>query len=45
MDPVQVYETTIYNRERRGQAFTFVTIPARSLPAGEVPSVERVADI
>jgi hypothetical protein len=45
MDPVQIYETTIYNRERRGQAFTFVTIPARALPESEVPSVERVADV
>jgi hypothetical protein len=43
MDPVQVYETTIYNRERRGQKFSFITIPARSLPDGEVPSINEVA--
>jgi len=43
MDPVQIYETTIYNRERRGQAFTFLTIPSRSLPDGEVPPVKRLA--
>jgi hypothetical protein len=43
MDPVQVYETTIYNRDRRGQHFSFVTVPARSLPNREVPSVEHVA--
>lgn len=30
MDPVQVYETTIYNRDD-GLAFSFVTVPARSL--------------
>lgn len=43
MDPVQFYETTIYNRDRAGQAFSFVSIPARSLPGGEVPSAEAVA--
>lgn len=43
MDPAQVYETTIYNRDCRGQAFTFVTVPSRSLPDRDVPSVERVA--
>jgi hypothetical protein len=43
MDPVQVYETTIYNRDNRGQAFSFVTIPSRSLPDHEVPPVQDVA--
>jgi hypothetical protein len=45
MDPVQVYETTIYNRERRGESFSFVTVPSRSLPRSEVPSVDHVAGI
>jgi hypothetical protein len=44
MDSAQIYETTIYNRDRRGQAFTFLTLPRRSLPNGEVPTVERVAE-
>ena len=41
--PVQVYETTVYNRERPGQAFSFVTVPARSLPNHKVPTVAYVA--
>ena len=43
MDPVQIYETTVYNREGRGQAFTFLTIPSRSLTDGQVPPVKRLA--
>jgi hypothetical protein len=43
MDPTQVYETTIYNREQRGEAFTFATVPVRSLRDGELPSVDEVA--
>ena len=44
MDPVQVYETTIYNREGGRQAFKFVTAPARSLVGGEVPPLELLYD-
>lgn len=43
MDPVQVYETTIYNRDRAGEAFRFLTVPARSLPGRERPSFEQVS--
>jgi hypothetical protein len=43
MDPVQVYETTIYNRDRHGEEFTFLTVPARSLRNGEVPSIKEFA--
>ncbi len=43
MDPVQVYETTIYDREVPGQALTFLTLPARSLRQPEPPPVEDVA--
>lgn len=43
MDPVQVYETTIYNRDRTGEGFSFASVPARSLPGGGVPSLEQLA--
>jgi hypothetical protein len=43
MDPVQIYETTIYNRDRRGEHFSFATVPARSIQGGEVPSVDTLA--
>lgn len=43
MRPVQLFETTIYNRDRRREAFTFITIPARSF-MDEVPSLEKAAD-
>ncbi len=37
MDPTQLYETTIYDRDG-GQAFSFVTVPARSLVPTRTPS-------
>ncbi|HET6505609.1 MAG TPA: hypothetical protein VFG42_02360 [Baekduia sp.] len=43
MRPTQFYETTIYNRDRAGQSFSFVTIPARSFPDGQTPEIEQVA--
>jgi hypothetical protein len=43
MDPVQIYETTIYNRDRRGEHFSFATVSARSIRSGEVPSVDTLA--
>jgi hypothetical protein len=43
MDPVQIYETTIYNRDRPGEQFTFVTIPARSARDNKVPSIDALA--
>lgn len=43
MRPVQLFETTIYNADRRGEAFTFITVPARSF-SDEVPAIENVAD-
>jgi hypothetical protein len=39
MDPVQLYETTISNRDGGG-TFRFVTVPCRSLKGREVPPVE-----
>jgi hypothetical protein len=42
MDPVQVYETALYDRNG-GQGFRFVTVPVRSLSAEEVPPVEVIA--
>jgi hypothetical protein len=44
VDPIQIYETTVFNREARVQAFSFVTVPSRSFPRGEVPPVHDVAD-
>lgn len=44
MHPTQIYETTIFNRDREGAAFTFLTIPARSLPSREMPPIDQVAD-
>lgn len=43
MDPTQLYETTIYNREA-GNAFTFVTVPGRSVKGAEVPPVDVLAE-
>jgi hypothetical protein len=43
MDPVQVYETTIFNRDRAGEGFHFVSVPPRSFPGGEVPPTPQVA--
>lgn len=39
--PAQWYETTIYNREGE-QAFTFVTVPARSRSDTEIPGISAV---
>ena len=36
MDPVQVYETTLHERDGQ-RGFAFATVPARSLPEGDVP--------
>lgn len=49
MDPTQLYETVIVNRDHsdrlaEGAGLRIVTIPARSLVAGEVPPVERLAE-
>lgn len=44
MEPTQLYETAIYNRDR-GQAFRFLTVPARALVEREIPSeVDELAD-
>jgi hypothetical protein len=43
MDPAQFYETTLYNRDR-DQALAIATVPARSLPTGEVPPVEALGE-
>ena len=42
--PAQTYETTIHDRDS-GRAFSFITVPARSLgeDGGDVPPVETVA--
>ena len=42
MDPTQLYETTIYNRDD-GRAFSFVTVPGRSLAFAEAPPAEALA--
>lgn len=44
MNPAQIYETTIFNRDRRREAFTFLTVPARSLPTQEMPPMDQIAD-
>lgn len=43
MQPTQFYETEIHNRDT-GDAFTFITVPTRSLPGREVPNAEAVAE-
>ena len=42
MDAVQTYQTTIHNRGD-GRAFSFVTVPKRSLLSVEVPAAHEVA--
>lgn len=39
-----MYETRIYNRQQAGEAFGYVTVPARSFPDAEVPHLEVLAD-
>lgn len=42
MDPVQLYETTVYNRDD-DRGFSFVTVPVRSLSLERVPEARQVA--
>lgn len=42
MNPSQLYETTIYNRDD-GQAFAFLTIPSRSIVFHEIPDIRALA--
>jgi hypothetical protein len=42
MKSVQFYETTVADPDSQN-AFTFLTIPARSLPEGKVPNAKEVA--
>lgn len=44
VDPVPLYETTIYNRDG-DDAATFVSVPARALPDWEAPRADRLAEI
>jgi hypothetical protein len=39
--PTQLYETTIYDRE--GHAFSYVTVPARSIVFPAVPDVQAIS--
>lgn len=43
MDPAQIYETRIYDRAS-GRGFAFATVPRRSLPELEVPSIDHLVD-
>jgi hypothetical protein len=44
MEPVQFYETTIYDRDRAGQSFSFITVPARSFPDATTPPMAAVSE-
>jgi hypothetical protein len=43
MDPTQLYETTIYDRDHE-RGFSFVTVPARALVFPDPPQIEQLAD-